>query len=150
MRYGESYRRVESQAQRKLRNGGCGCGGGNKKTESSLSTVVPVERLRQLRRSNGCSRVTGRRQADPRDDVVSLMKVVGARLRSGAIVMATDGHNGILSHQEGAGHCSSTAQLVMERDECLPALITFHVLLCSPLARLRGSCLSMIFLGMFA
>ncbi|CAN6917601.1 unnamed protein product [Brassica oleracea] len=67
-RYGESYRRVEPQAQRKLRNGGCGCGGGNKKTESSLLTVVPVERLRQLRRSNGCSRVTGRRQADPRDD----------------------------------------------------------------------------------
>ncbi|WZZ27859.1 hypothetical protein YC2023_011260 [Brassica napus] len=33
--------------------------------------------------------------------MVSLMKVVGARLRSGAIVMATDGHNGILSHQEG-------------------------------------------------
>ncbi|KAF2594554.1 hypothetical protein F2Q70_00042610 [Brassica cretica] len=35
------------------------------------------------------------------NSVVSLMKVVGVRLRSGAIVMATDGHNGILSHQEG-------------------------------------------------
>ncbi|KAF2606594.1 hypothetical protein F2Q68_00043414 [Brassica cretica] len=35
------------------------------------------------------------------NSVVSLMKVVGGRLRSGAIVMATDGHNGILSHQEG-------------------------------------------------
>ena len=39
---------------------------------------------------------------------------------------------------------------VMERDERLPALITFHVLLCALLARPRGSCLSMIFLGMFA
>ncbi|CAF1919369.1 unnamed protein product [Brassica oleracea var. botrytis] len=67
-RSGESYRRVEPQARRQLRNGGCGGGGGggNKKTDSSLSTVVPVEHLRQ--RSNGCSRVTGRRQADPRDD----------------------------------------------------------------------------------
>ena len=67
-RSGESYRCVEPQARRQLRNGGCGGGGGggNKKTDSSLSTVVPVEHLRQ--RSNGCSRVTGRRQADPRDD----------------------------------------------------------------------------------
>ncbi|CAF1934844.1 unnamed protein product [Brassica oleracea var. botrytis] len=60
----EQTRSGESQ----LRNGGCGGGGGNKKTDSSLSTVVPLEHLRQLRRSNGCSRVTGRRQADPRDD----------------------------------------------------------------------------------
>ncbi|KAL0773919.1 hypothetical protein Bca101_039070 [Brassica carinata] len=125
----EQTRSGESQ----LRNGGCGGGGGggNKKTDSSLSTVVPVEHLRQ--RSNGCSRVTGRRQADPRDDVVSVIKVVGAWWRSGAIVMATDGHN--------AGHCSSTVQMfrfwVMERDERLPALITFHVLLCALLARPR-------------
>ncbi|KAH0890589.1 hypothetical protein HID58_053018 [Brassica napus] len=97
----QSYRRVEPQARRQLRNGGCGGGGGNKKTDGSLSTVVPVEHLRQLRRSNGCSREAGRRQADPRDDVVSVIKVVGAWWRSGAIVMATDGHNGILNHQKG-------------------------------------------------
>ncbi|KAF3602640.1 hypothetical protein F2Q69_00036664 [Brassica cretica] len=117
-RYGESYRRIEPQAQRKLRNGGCGCGGGNKKTESSLLTVVPVERLQQLRRSNGCSRVTGRRQADPRDDVMSLIKVVGARLRSGAIVMATDGHNGILSHQEGCFSPIQRLAIVLPPHNC--------------------------------
>ncbi|KAG2272047.1 hypothetical protein Bca4012_074314 [Brassica carinata] len=125
----EQTRSGESQ----LRNGGCGGGGGNKKTDSSLSTVVPLEHLRQLRRSNGCSRVTGRRQADPRDDVVSVIKVVGAWWRSGAIV--------IKSPERGAGHCSSTVQLfrfwVMERDERLPALITFHVLLCALLGRPR-------------
>ena len=31
---------------------------------------------------------------------MSLMKVVGARWRSGGIVLASDGHNGILNHQE--------------------------------------------------
>ncbi|KAH0904947.1 hypothetical protein HID58_044450 [Brassica napus] len=127
-------RPVEPQARRQLRNGGCGCGGMNKKTDS-------MEHLRQLRRRNGSSRVTGRRQADPRNDVVSLIKFVRARWRSGAIVMVSDGHNGILSHHEGAGHCSSTVQLfqfwVMERDERLPALITFHVLLCALLVDLN-------------
>ncbi|KAF2562553.1 hypothetical protein F2Q70_00018216 [Brassica cretica] len=50
--------------------------------------------------SNGSLEVIESSATTTLNSVVSLMKVVGARWRSGGIVLASDGRNGRLNHQE--------------------------------------------------